>query len=350
MLIREWKKLLIKETSTLIDAMTVLDKLAKQIVLVVDEKDALLGTLTDGDIRRALIAGAQLNSSVNQAMNRNPVTGSAHSKEIAWRQIMRLKRCRHLPLLDENGVLAGIYSELGRPFQSKPNSVVLMLGGLGKRLRPLTEDTPKPMLKVGGKPILETIIERFSEQGFSKFHFCVNYLGHQIQEHFGDGSKWGIEISCIREEKELGTAGALSLIDSINAPFVVMNGDLLTKVDFASLIEFHQLENNDATMCVREYSHQVPYGVVTINEHKVNEMLEKPVYKYFVNGGIYVLSENALKEIEYNQYLDMPDLLSQLLEKDHKIGAFPITEYWKDIGQLPDFEQAQLDYEVHFTS
>jgi NDP-sugar pyrophosphorylase family protein len=226
-----------------------------------------------------------------------------------------------------------------------------MLGGLGMRLRPLTENVPKPLIKVGGKPILETIVERFSEQGFNQFVFCVNYLGHQIQDYFGDGRKWGINIQYVEESKQLGTAGALSLLqqEHISDSFIVMNGDLLTKVDFSAFLDMHDKQKNSVTVGVREYSQQVPYGVVEVEAEKVSQIVEKPVYRYFVNAGIYALSPEVLNQIVFNEYLDMPNLIDALMAKKEIVGAFPVTEYWKDIGHLPDLEEAQVDYEIHFT-
>lgn len=347
----EFKQITLSENATIRDAMSVLDQYAMQIVLVVDESDRLIGVLTDGDIRRALLAGYDLSSNVGHAIKRNPVTSSIHLTMQGWQQVMKRARCRHLPILDDDGKLVQLLYHKATQVNTQPNSVVLMLGGLGTRLRPLTESMPKPLLSVGGKPILETIIERFSEQGFSHFYFCINYLGEQIQAHFGTGERWGVEIEYIKETHPLGTAGALSLIEqTVTEDLIVMNGDLLTKVDFVALVENHKKNQNDITLCVREYSQQVPYGVVELDKESVKQIVEKPVYRYFVNAGIYVMSPKLIPTIPYNQFYDMPTILDDLTQnKTGKVGAFPITEYWKDIGQLPDFEQAQVDYEVHFT-
>jgi len=227
--------------------------------------------------------------------------------------------------------------------------VVLMLGGLGTRLRPLTENIPKPLLPIGNQPILETIVKHISEQGFEKFYFCINYLGEQIRNYFGDGNQYGIEIEYVEESKRMGTAGALSLLqDRLNQDFIVMNGDLLTKIDLRALIEFHQQHQNLITVGVREYAQQVPYGVIEMQAHRVTQLVEKPIYRYFVNGGIYALSPQTLKDIPKQQFFDMPTLIEQTLAKGEPVGGFPITEYWMDIGQLPDYQQAQQDYAQHF--
>lgn len=344
-------ELVIDVSASIRQAMSVLDQFAMQIVLVADEQNVLKGVVTDGDIRRALLAGNTLESAVTVAMNVNPAIGQSNVSENAWRQVMKKAQCRHLPIVDSQNCLVELIYDKATPIENKPNCVVLMLGGLGMRLRPLTESIPKPLIEVGGKPILETIVERFSEQGFNKFIFCINYLGHQIRDHFGDGSDWGVQIDYIEETKQLGTAGALSLLEvgAIEEPFIVMNGDLLTKVDFTAFIELHRSHKNSITVGVREYSHQVPYGVIELESDSVSQIVEKPVYSYFVNAGIYSLAPDVLRHIPFNKYLDMPNLIELVMDKKHKVGAFPVTEYWKDIGQYADFEQAQMDYEVHFS-
>ncbi|MBO1924515.1 nucleotidyltransferase family protein [Thiomicrorhabdus sp. 6S3-12] len=347
----DFKQITLCVGASIREAMALLDRYAMQIVLVTDQNCVLQGVMTDGDIRRALLSGSTLDSPVEEAINRHPATGSDQLNMMGWIQIMKRARCRHLPIVDTKGKLVQLVYDKAMPYSNQPNSVVLMLGGQGMRLRPLTEDTPKPLLKIGGKPILETILERFIEQGFSHFYFCINYLGHQIQDYFGYGEKWGVEIDYIEEEQRLGTAGALSLIDKeVTDDLIVMNGDLLTKVDFTALLDSHRSNESDITVCVREYAQQVPYGVVEIENETVQQIVEKPIYRYFVNAGIYVLSPKQISAIPYNEFYDMPTLLDELtLDPDAKVGAFPITEYWKDIGHLPDFEQAQVDYEVHFT-
>lgn len=345
----DWREVAVKESDDIRTALSVLDRASLQIVLVVADDQTLLGTLTDGDVRRALLRGETLDSPVSLAMNKQPVVGLNTDSETAWRKILLEKALRHLPILDADRKIVGLY--YGKQAQQKcQNPVVLMLGGMGMRLRPLTETVPKPMLKVGDRPILETIVSHIAEQGFTEFYFCINYLGEQIRAYFGNGERWGIRIHYIEENERLGTAGALSLIeDQPQHPFIVMNGDLLTKVDLRSLLNFHDEHENLATACVREYSQQVPYGVVELEGAAVSQIVEKPVYRYFVNAGIYALSPEALKKVPSNTFYDMPTLIDELLADQENVGGFPITEYWMDIGQMPDFEQAQDDYDVHFT-
>lgn len=345
----DWKKVAVDTTDNIRHALSVLDKASLQIVLIIAKDHSLAGTLTDGDVRRALLRGETLDSPVISAMNKNPVTGLIKDSDTAWRKELLRHSLRHLPILDDQGRIEGLFYDK-RDLRTCDNPVVLMLGGMGMRLRPLTETVPKPMLKVGGRPILETIVSHIAEQGFTEFFFCINYLGEQIRAYFGDGERWGIHIHYIEENERLGTAGALSLLPNRpKNPFIVMNGDLLTKIDLRALLSFHKEHQNEATACVREYSQQVPYGVMELEGTKVSQIVEKPVYRYFVNAGIYALSPSALEKVPEGNFYDMPTLMDELLAEERAVGGFPLTEYWMDIGQMPDFEQAQVDYDVHFT-
>ncbi len=227
--------------------------------------------------------------------------------------------------------------------------MVLMAGGMSMRLRPLTNDCPKPMLKVGGKPILETILTTLIQFGFYKFTISINYLANQIIYYFGDGSKWGVEIRYIEEVDKMGTAGALSLLhQETRHPLIVMNSDLLTKIDFNQLLNFHHEQNAIATMCVREYDYTVPYGICTLEDNVIVDVIEKPTYKFFINAGVYVLEPQVLNSIPRNSYLDMPTLFSSLIKQKMRTVPFPIREYWLDIGHLSDFEKAHREYEHVF--
>lgn len=344
----DWQRISVNEQASIREALTVLDREALQIVLVVGEASRLLGTLTDGDVRRALLRGEGLDGPVTTAMNIKPLVGLSQQSETAWKRKMVEHSIRHLPIVDvDNGIVGLFYDK--KEVKKRFNPVVLMLGGLGTRLRPLTETIPKPMLMVGNKPILETIVTHIAEQGFVNFYFCINYLGEQIRSYFGDGSQWGIHIEYVEEDERMGTAGALSLLpEKPTLPFVVMNGDLLTKVDLTALIDFHVEHQNMTTVCVRAYGQQVPYGVVEIDGVNVTQLVEKPVYNYFVNAGIYALSPSAMDKVPESAFYDMPTLIEEVLSDKGAVGGFPLTEYWMDIGQLPDFEKAQEDYKVHF--
>jgi len=246
-------------------------------------------------------------------------------------------------------LIVGLTRDIPLQKPRRSNFVVIMAGGLGSRLRPLTYQQPKPLLKVGTKPILETIIENFVSQGFYRFYLCINYKGHMIKEYFNDGNQWNIDIRYIEEPKRLGTAGALSLLpERPNEPFFVMNGDLLTKVDFVRLLQFHQKQNAVATMCVREYTHTIPYGVTNLDGSKVLDLVEKPTHRYHTNAGIYTVNPEMIDKIPADTFFDMPTLINHLLEEQLHIASFPLHEYWIDIGHIRDFEQARTDYEIFF--
>ena len=346
-----WKQALVLPSASIRDAVRVIDAAALQVALVVDEDGRLLGTVTDGDVRRAILAGASLDDAVTGAMNDSPTTAREHDDRDVLLGMMRQKRLHQIPVLNAAWRVIGleILDDLITP-EAKPNAVVLMAGGLGTRLRPLTNDTPKPLLRVGPKPILQTILEAFIEHGFSRFYLSVNYLAEQVEEHFGDGSKWGVEIDYLREKERLGTAGALSLLpEAPEAPFFVMNGDLLTRLNFANVLDFHTQNGAAATMCVREYEMQVPYGVIDTESHRILDIREKPTERYLVNGGVYVLDPSALALIPEGQRFDMPDLFNRLIGQEKTVSAFPIREYWMDIGQPDDFRRANGHFEEVFS-
>lgn len=340
------QNLLINEDTKICEALKVIDKGAIRIALVVDENNKLLGTLSDGDIRRGLLNNYTLEDSIKDLYFKTPITAlSSESKEKIIKKAVQ-GQIYQIPLVDENNTLVDIVNLTSLlKISKKRNRVILMAGGLGTRLRPLTENIPKPLLKVGHRPILETIIKSFADQGFENITISLNYKGEMIKEHFKDGSEFGVNIDYIEENDRLGTAGALSLLKEYpHEPFFVMNGDILTDVDFGSLLDFHSFGNADATMCVREYEYQIPYGVIqTENEH-IKSIVEKPIEKFFVNAGIYVLSPHVFNYIPKNEFFDMPTLFNILIENQKSVMSFPIHEYWLDIGRISDFEQAQTEY------
>lgn len=343
---KDWESVLISPSTTIIDAIKIIDTSAMQIALVVDDQKRLLGTVTDGDIRRGILKGIKLEQQVTSVMKEDPLTVGPEQNRDAILKIMKEKAIKQVPVIDGNGyvIKLELIDELLKE-TTLDNWVVLMAGGLGTRLQPLTEDCPKPMVQVGGKPVLETILVNFIDQGFNKFFIAVNHFASQIQKYFGDGSYWGAEIEYLTEDKKMGTAGALSMLPEKPAkPVLVMNGDLLTKVNFEQLLDFHSQHEADATMCVREYSFQIPYGVIKIEENCIKEIDEKPVQQFFVNAGIYVLEPEALELIPEQQYFDMTTLFEQLIANNMKSAVFPIREYWIDIGYHGDYERANHDY------
>lgn len=346
---RSVKKISIAPEASIRDAIEAIDRGVMQIALVVKDQQ-LQGTITDGDIRRAFLEGKKLDEPIEGIFNPNPVVGNVNQPKEDLVQLALAQGIKQLPMLDEEGLLVGIeYVDDCLRSPRKENAVILMAGGLGTRLRPLTIDTPKPMLTVGSKPILETILESFIRYGFGNFHFSVNYKSEQIREYFGDGSRYGVSINYLNETERLGTAGALSLLPGeFEHPLIVMNGDLLTNVNFEHLLNYHHLANSQATMCVREYQLQVPYGVVNTDGATISEIREKPTQKFFVNAGIYVLDPEVLGRIPPGTFFDMPQLYQQLLDEGQKVCSFPIKDYWMDIGQPHDFEQANSEYDDAF--
>lgn len=342
----DWRELLVSPQTPILHTLEIIDKSARQIALVADENDRLLGTVTDGDIRRGLLKGRALQDPISLIMNSFPTVASPYETRENILALMKIKKIHQIPIVDEDGkiVHVEVLNELLRPTK-KDNWVVLMAGGLGTRLHPLTHDCPKPLLPVGNKPLLETILQSFIDQGFHRFYISVKYKAEMIQEHFGDGSNWGISIQYLQEKESLGTAGALSLLpEKPSEPFFVMNGDLLTKVNFEQLLDFHKTYQAQATMCVREYDHQIPYGVVRLDRYRLTSIEEKPTQRFFVNAGIYVLSPDAVENIPHNQYFDMPSLFDHLVKNQQQTIAFPIREYWLDIGRMADFERANMEF------
>ncbi|MGB5920477.1 nucleotidyltransferase family protein [Arcobacter sp.] len=347
---KNYRHILLKPTATIKEALKIIDSGAMQIALVIDENERLLGTVTDGDIRRGLLGNLPLDDSIEKIIFKTPTVCRIEDSKEQIIEIALSKKLHQIPIVDKNGKLVGIkeIDELLKP-KYKSNKVVLMVGGLGTRLRPLTNKTPKPMLKVGNKPILETIILNFKKYGFINIVLCVSYKSEIIEEYFKDGSDFGVHIEYVHEKKRMGTAGALSLVEeNLTESFFVMNGDLLTNINFENMMEYHISNNAMATMGVREYDFQVPYGVVNIKDSKILSIEEKPTHKFFVSAGIYMLSPEVLDYIPQNKFYDMPTLFEKLIKEQEKSISFPIHEYWLDIGRMEEFEKANEEYREVF--
>lgn len=335
----------------IINVMRQINDNSLQIVLVVDQENHLCGTVTDGDTRRAVLKGIDLQKTPIEAiMNLHPHVASLGDSKDKIMAIMRSNKVRQVPIVDrENHVVHLTTLDQLTNEPQYVNSVVIMAGGLGSRLGDLTQNCPKPLLTVGGKPVLETIIENFKMYGFAKFVLSVNYKAEMIEGYFKDGSGYNVNISYLKEKKRLGTAGALGLIrEKPEKPFFVINGDVLTRVNFEHLLQFHLNEGVVATMGVREYSIQVPYGVVESSGTKMLGITEKPIHRHFVSTGIYVFNPEILDCVKENEYLDMPVLFEKLLNRKEKVAVFPIGEYWMDIGQKADLEEAREKYKDIF--
>ena len=341
----DWKKILLSTESSLENSIKVLHEGGCRIALVVDSQKKLLGTLTDGDIRRALMNGTKMSASISNVINKKPITAKKTDSRNFILSLMKDLSILHVPIVDDVGVICGL--ETLQHLTEKPsydNSVFIMAGGFGTRLHPLTENTPKPLLKVGNRPILETIIDQFIDYGFHNFYISTHFKPELIRDHFKNRYQQGVTIHFIHEDIPLGTAGSLGLLsDNLpDLPIIIMNGDLLTGVNFEHLLDFHNNNNSEATMCVREYDFQVPYGVVDIDGCNIREIKEKPVFKFFVNAGIYVLNKNLINKVDGETYLDMTDFLEKELDCGG-VNAFPIHEYWLDIGRMEEYEKANQD-------
>jgi dTDP-glucose pyrophosphorylase len=347
---QNWQKALISPSLTLRQALQVINDVGCQIVLVVDSELRLLGTLSDGDVRRVLLRGLTLDTPVFEAMHKTPMVVYGNDDRETRLGVMKREGFHQLPVVDSHGHVIGL--EIVDDFLQAPihkESVVIMAGGLGSRLKELTQDTPKPMLKVGPRPILETIIRSFSEQGFRRFYLAVNYKAEQIEDHFGDGSRLGVEVNYLREQQRMGTAGALSLLPSFpERPILVTNADLLTKADYGAMLEKHETSGADATMGVRKYEMQVPFGVVQEEDGRISSVFEKPVHQFMVSAGVYVLSPSVLKLVPHNEFFDMPSLFEMISNEGLYARSHYIDDYWLDIGQRSDFDRANYDFHEIF--
>lgn len=343
---KSWERALISPKTTLREALEAIDRLGSQIVLVVDEERHLLGTLSDGDARRGLLKGLGLGDKVSAAMHVAPTCAKAGEDRCSILATMRRLGLHQIPVIDAEGRVAGL--EVVDDFLStsvREHWVVIMAGGLGSRLEELTRDTPKPMLRVGSRPLLETIVQGYIDHGFRHFYLAVNYKAEQIEAHFGDGGTLGVDIRYLREQQRMGTAGALSLLpERPLAPIIVTNADLLTKDNHGYMVDRHIESGADATMAVRDYEMKVPFGVVHERDGQIEMIEEKPIQSFVVNAGMYVLSPHVLDLVPHGESFDMPSLFETVSRKGLRTRCHHIDGYWLDIGRLPDFERANLDF------
>ena len=339
---------LIPPMASIKEAIETIERADAKVALVIDEGRRLIGTVTDGDVRRGLLRGIGLDEPVTRIMNATPRVAHPDDDPAGMLDMMRRNICRQVPIVDADGRVVALKTlEEALRVPARPNWAFLMAGGRGQRLRPLTDDCPKPMLPIGGRPILQIIFESLVRQGFQRFFISVNYRREMVQNHFGDGSRWDVRIDYVEEDEQqpLGTAGAVSLLpERPDHPMIVMNGDILTKVGFGSLLDFHTEHQCAGTMCVRDYIQEVPYGVIEIDEHRLSEIVEKPLKRYLVNAGIYVLEPEAIDLIPSGVPYDMPMLFDDMRRKGMTASVFPVREYWLDVGRLDDFNKANDDY------
>ncbi len=342
--------LCMKPINSIREVLACIDKNGKGIALIIDDNNVLLGTITDGDIRRAILMGRDANSPVGEILRHKaftqskPITANLGTGSKALIQLMQLHSIRHIPLVDKDGKVAGLVTlEELLPDQFINCQAVIMAGGFGTRLRPLTEKLPKPMLPMGDRPLMEWIVGQMKETGIGCVNITTHYLPEKIKEHFGDGSNFGIKINYVSEDQPLGTAGALSLIESPNEPLLVINGDILTRLDFRNLFRYHRENDADLTIVVRQHDIHVPYGIIECEGAHVQSIREKPRLSFLINAGIYLLEPTVYEYIPNGAHFDMTELIQKLIDHGRNVISFPIVEYWKDIGQFADYQRAQED-------
>lgn len=338
--------------SSIRQAMVCIDHGGRGIALITDQEQRLVGTITDGDVRRAMLAGVDLDTSVSMLLARKasslhsrPVTALLGTSSTTLLQLMRDHVIHQIPLLDPEGRVAGLVTlnEL-LPFAHPPIQAVVMAGGFGMRLRPLTDDLPKPMLPVGDRPLIEYIVTRLGDAGIRQVSITTHYKPETIVQHFGNGQKFGVNIDYVNEERPLGTAGALGLIPPWQATLLVMNGDILTRLNYSAMMDFHREHHAVMTVAVRRYEVQVPYGVVDIEGVDICRLSEKPRLPFFVNAGVYLLEPSVRQYIPAQKRFDMTELIAQLLFEKQRVVSFPISEYWLDIGQHADYQKVQAGF------
>ena len=336
-----WRRAISPIQVTIKEVVNILDKVALGIVLITDESDFLIGTISDGDVRRGLLKGLSLDSPIESIVKRNPIVVSPELSKEKVLQSMASNKIQQVPIINERNEVVGLYfwNELNTP-TIHSNLFVIMAGGKGTRLHPQTINSPKPLLLLAGKPILEHIIDRAKSHGFNNFVIAIHYLGHMIQDYFGDGEKFGVKIRYLNESTPLGTAGALSLLDpKPNSSFIVTNGDVVTDINYAEILNFHQQNNASATMAVKVYEWQNPFGVVQTQGIEITDFEEKPISRSYVNAGVYVLEPSSLSFLKKSETCDMPVLLKRLKEESNSLIAYPLHEPWLDIGRPEDLKQ-----------
>ena len=339
----ELSKYFINLNSSIKDAIEAIDKGSAQVALVVDSNNKLLGLVTDGDVRRGLINNLSLDRKVSSIMTQSPLVLSLGAKKAEILQLMREKLIHHIPLVDGNGCICSleVLDDLLKK-RSLSNPVVIMAGGKGERLGSLTKNCPKPMLEVNGKPMLETILEKCIDAGLSNFYFSVNYLKKKIIDHFGVGEKWGVNISYLEEDEPLGTCGSLKFLpNDLSGDIWVLNGDVLTDLEYDRLIAYHQKSRNSMTVCTRSHRVRIPFAVMTSSGAQLERIVEKPMYDFEVNAGVYILNSSLIEQIP-SKFYNMTDLVDDLLDSKSAVGVFPIHENWKDIGNPIDFKEVNL--------
>jgi dTDP-glucose pyrophosphorylase len=339
-----WKNAILPISSSIHEAISCLDETSLKIVLVVNENQKFLGTITDGDIRRGILRGIGLHEPIFNILQNDCITctNSLEINEVL--NLMRKHAVNQIPVVNLENHLVGLHlRDLLEVRAERINPMVVMAGGMGSRLSTLTELCPKPMLKVMGKPILEHIVEKGKSEGFNHYIFTIRHLGNVIKDYFKDGADFGIEIEYVSEEVPLGTVGSLALLkDRLTMPFLLTNGDVLTNLDYGALLDFHINTPSSMTMVIGSHEIQNPFGVVELDKEKVVDYVEKPIITSFINSGIYAMDPTAIEPLTLGQACDMPELFRLLRSSNKSVFAYPLHEKWIDIGRPSDFERANL--------
>jgi dTDP-glucose pyrophosphorylase len=342
-----WRQAILKESATIKQAIGNLNQIGIRIILVVNEVNKLIGTISDGDIRRGLLKGLDLDSPIIDLVNRNALLVTPEMSRDMVVQLMVANKIHQVPVVNSQQEIIGLH--LWDKISSRPkrsNMMIIMAGGKGTRLLPHTQDCPKPMVLVAGRPMLEHIIERARLEGFSHFVLAIHHLGHVIEDYFGDGEQLGVKIDYLREKSPLGTAGALSLLNPIpDAPFIVTNGDVITDIRYGELLDFHNNYQASGTMAVRNYELQHPFGVVQIDGVDIIGFEEKPLTRSQINAAVYALSPEALNELIPEEPCDMPELFERIQSKNYRTVAYPMHEPWMDVGKPDDLQEANTNTE-----
>jgi dTDP-glucose pyrophosphorylase len=340
------RSFMLQDDAKILDVIANLNESGYLICILTDSSNKLLGTITDGDIRRGLLAGKSVTDLAITIIISNPVTSQLGASDEHNKNLIKQHQVKQIPIVDDQNHIHALYIwDEDDQVEVRDNPILIMAGGFGKRMMPLTNDIPKPMLKISGKPILENIICSARAQGFRSFFVSLHYLGDQIIDYFGDGSNWDVEINYIKEDKPLGTAGCMTLFNERpKLPFIVTNGDLYSDINFSAILDFHISNNADATMAIKQQKLRNPFGVVKTDGLQITAIEEKPINISYINSGIYIISPKTLDTLEINQYCDMPNFFLDLRDRDKKIIAFPIHESWEDIGNPIDLNKLNQEH------
>jgi dTDP-glucose pyrophosphorylase len=339
-----WRKAILAAESTIEQAIRNLDQTGIRIILIIDQTKRLVGTISDGDIRRGLLLGLDMKSPIASIIHHDALVVPPEMPRESVLNLMSSNKILQIPVVNEQQQLVGLHlwDEITVP-SKRPNLMIIMAGGKGTRLMPYTEASPKPMVTVGGKPMLEHIIERGKSEGFHHFVLAIYHLGQVIEDYFGNGERLGVQIDYLREQSPLGTAGALSLFNPRpNSPFVVTNGDVITDIHYGELLDFHERYQASATMAVRAHEWQHPFGVVQTEGVEIIGYVEKPISRSHINAGVYILSPEVLDELSVNMPCDMPTLFDRLQAKGKRAIAYPMYEPWLDVGKPDDLKAANF--------